>query len=115
VGSFDRPVLGEESLDRVTQPSSAWGSRGRRFFETTGGSMKVDEVKWWVIDRGISCVVVETKNGWCMTLCDTASPGEPTDQRTKRVCKRCRYRLSDAFWALEREIIELNEAELMDH
>ncbi len=56
----------------------------------------IEDVPMWTVDhRNIGHIVMMRKHGWIFTACDSAglSFGDPTQERPKRICRRCRAKL----------------------
>ena len=56
----------------------------------------IDDVPLWIVSAGISHAVAERQCGTCYTACGSLIWGDAQQERTKRVCRRCRERLKQA-------------------
>lgn len=53
----------------------------------------VDDVQTWYVQGGIGCIVLSTRGGWCTTACGHWITGDATEDRPKRICRKCRTQL----------------------
>lgn len=58
--------------------------------------MTVEDVKHWIVFRGVSHAVGMERSGWCHTACNSLITGQSQPKSNRRICLKCRMRLKDA-------------------
>lgn len=57
-------------------------------------SVAIEQVKHWLVLRGIGHAVSELNRGWSYTACGSIVSGDPDSTLPpKRICKKCRVAL----------------------
>jgi hypothetical protein len=53
----------------------------------------IDEIRCWSVLSGVGCIVIGGSHGWVNTACLSFRTGGWTENRPKRICRKCREAL----------------------
>ena len=52
--------------------------------------MTLAEISHWTVSSGVGHVLTGSGGGWVTTACGSWQPGDVTNDRPARICRRCR-------------------------